>query len=560
MTPLVRIRPYLRLAAFVAALCALLAPATAGASVHAQAAAKKKKAKLPVVTSVRPMTAEIGSTLEIRGKYFIRGRNKNSVVFKRDGGKAVFVKAKVGTTKLLRVTLPSKLEKEFVKKGTTVVPTRFRVRVLSKKFGKKFTKLTRSPLIALKSAAPPPGFVESAPDGDCDGDGTLNKSDNDDDNDGLTDTVEASLNLNPCSGDTDNDGVADKWEFDCDRNGVLNRDEADDDKDLLDDSLEQSIGTDPCNADSDGDGVEDGYEYKAARDLNSDEDHPDPSMPYPGKRPYPNPLFADAGIDYDGDSLTLIEEYDLWKYVGNRTLNPLSYSDGEQYSASRRGSDGHRIPTLVADTYDKRQNFIDWTHVTGYATVSLQDGAPWYDGAERNNYGIFDVNRDNDESYDETHYNDLDGDGFLSDDERDEDADGLTNYDETHGRMYEGYWKSCYGLEKPYYIGYRGTDLTDADTDADGVRDGADDQDHDDVPNLMELSRYAASGEYDGLGDCTPRPDLPKPPATNHPGVYGRVNPFNPCLPYTGSRTCAKFVNGDTGAPFDGSLNWASLN
>jgi hypothetical protein len=44
MTSLVRIRPYLRLAAFVAALCALLAPATAGASVHAHAA-KKHKAK-----------------------------------------------------------------------------------------------------------------------------------------------------------------------------------------------------------------------------------------------------------------------------------------------------------------------------------------------------------------------------------------------------------------------------------------------------------------------------------------------------------------------------------
>ena len=120
MTSLVRIRPYLRLAAFVAALCALMVPATAGASVHAHAS-KKKKAKPPVVTSVRPMTLSIGQTLEIRGKYFIRGRNKNSVAFKRDGGKAVFVKAKVGTTKLLRVTVPTKLEKEFTKIGTTVV-------------------------------------------------------------------------------------------------------------------------------------------------------------------------------------------------------------------------------------------------------------------------------------------------------------------------------------------------------------------------------------------------------------------------------------------------------
>ena len=118
MTSLVRIRPYLRLAAFVAALCALLAPATAGASVHAHAAAKKKKAKPPVVTSVRPMNVEIGQTLEIRGKYFIRGRYKNTVAFKRDGGKAVFAKAKIGTAKMLRVTVPAKLKNEFKKSGS----------------------------------------------------------------------------------------------------------------------------------------------------------------------------------------------------------------------------------------------------------------------------------------------------------------------------------------------------------------------------------------------------------------------------------------------------------
>ena len=153
MTSLVRIRTTLRRAAFVAALGALMVPATAGAATHAKASASKKKVKLPVVTSVRPMTVEIGQTLEIRGKYFIRGRYKNSVVFKRDGGRAVFVKAKVGTTKLLRVTVPKKLEKEFTKVGTAVVPTRFRVRILTKKLGKKFTKLTRSPLIAPEVGA-----------------------------------------------------------------------------------------------------------------------------------------------------------------------------------------------------------------------------------------------------------------------------------------------------------------------------------------------------------------------------------------------------------------------
>ena len=157
MTSLARIRPSLRRAAFVAALGALMVPATAGAAVQADASAKKKKkAKPPVVTRVSPMKVEIGQKLEIRGRYFLRGRNKNTVVFKRSGGKAVFVKAEVGTTKLLRLTVPSKLEKEFSTAGTTRLPTRFRIRVLAKKFGKKFTSISRSPIVSLTSPPPPP--------------------------------------------------------------------------------------------------------------------------------------------------------------------------------------------------------------------------------------------------------------------------------------------------------------------------------------------------------------------------------------------------------------------
>ena len=574
MTSLARIRPSLRRAAFVAALGALMVPATAGAAVHAEASAKKKKAKAPVVTSVRPLQIEIGQTLEVRGKYFLRGRKKNSVVFKRDGGKAVFVKADVGTTKLLRVKLPAKLAKEFTKRGTSVVPTRFRVRVLAKKFGKRFTKASRSPVISLPAAPLPPGFVESLPDGDCDNDGTKNRADTDDDNDGLTDGVEESLNLNPCTADTDSDGLEDKFEYDCDRNGVLNRDEADDDKDLLTDGQEQAIGTDSCAVDSDGDGVEDGYEYQSARDLNDDEhQQPNDYKPYPGKRPYPNPLFKDAGVDYDGDVLTLGEEYSLWKSMNQNTLSPLSYSDGEQYSASRRittgPNAGRREPTLLAATYDKRAQFIAWANDNGYRNVVLQGGPNDREDGDNNweanpnrrdTYGLFDVDRSGEEDTTELYYNDTDEDFYLSDDERDEDADGLTNYDESHGRMTEAYWDGCYSEEKPYYVDYKGTDIADGDTDGDGVRDGADDNDNDDVPNLAELSRVDVSqGLFDGESTCKADPEAPKPPLTNHASNYGRVNPFNPCLPARFSRTCARYFNAGTGAPFDGSPNWYSL-
>ena len=77
------------------------------------------------------------------------------------------------------------------------------------------------------------------------------------------------------------------------------------------------------------------------------------------------------------------------------------------------------------------------------------------------------------------------------------------------------------------------------------MRDGADDQDHDDIPNVMELSRIAASGLDDREPGklCTLRTTAPAPDADeHHPTDYGRVNPFNPCLPHRLARTCPKIV------------------
>jgi hypothetical protein len=563
------IRPFARRAAMTAALGVLLVPAAAGTA----SAAKKR---YPTISSVRPMNVAVGETIEIRGKNFRRGKNKNTVVFKRDGARAVFVKAPVGTTKLLRLTIPAKLSEFFAIKAGAPVSTRFRLRVLSSRLGKKFTADKLSPVVGpARAASLTPEIVAASPDGDCDGDGLKNGADSDDDNDLLDDATEKSLGLDPCKPDTDEDGVPDRFEFDCDRNGVLNRDQADDDNDLLSDTFETSLGTDPCAMDSDGDGVEDGYEYRSALDLNDDEDqNPNAITPYPGRTPYPNPLFKDGDVDHDGDSLTLAEEQALWKYTytvtltDTRDLNSLSYTDGQKFSRSQlipSGAHQYRHqPTLPAAGYDKHTAFVNWTIANGYRTVALQDDFPWWDhGMTRNNYGLFDVNRSGSESNAELEYFDYDGDTYLSDDERDEDSDGLTNFDETHGRMLPEYWEACYSQEKPWHINYGGTNVADADTDGDGVLDGADDQDHDDIPNLMELSRYAASGLIDwddAKGQCNPedQPALPTP--TYHPNAFGRMNPLNPCLPAVWSRTCPSHVNSDLGAPFDGSPNWYSLN
>jgi hypothetical protein len=528
-----RIRPLSRRAAFAAASVALFASAVAGAVAPSAQAAKKKKA--PVITSVAPKDVAVGESLTIRGRYFIPGRNKNTVVFKRDGARAVFVKAAFGTKKMLRVTVPATVQKYFVVKAGNPVPTRFRLRVLAKRFGKKFTSLKRSPLI---SGPRPPQAVAPSAEGDCDGD------------------------------------------------GVKNKNESDDDNDLLSDVTETAIGTDGCKLDTEGDGVEDGFEYQSAKDLNDDEyQNPNNVLPYPGKRPYPNPLFADSGKDYDGDSLTLADEQGLWKYTysGNhtatRTLSTLSYSDGMQSSlfAYASGNNGRRVPAQPFSSYTMQQQFLDWAAASGYGTVHLFTNRPAFDppvGSVAGEYSLRDVDLDGTVEPSETNVSDYDQNGFVSDDERDEDADGLSNYEELHGRLRAGYWSACYQLEGPFPIEYAGTNVVDGDSDGDGVRDGADDQDHDDVPNLMELSRMNASHQDDREGgvDCKVDSTLllpkdlngdgkPDVQVLNHQNVYGRVNPFNPCLPFTDARTCPRFhdIGGQAYAPVDLSPDYVAI-
>jgi hypothetical protein len=475
------------------------------------------------------MHAAVGDTLTIRGRYFKRGLYRNSVVFRRDGGRALFVKAQLATTKLIQVKVPAKLAQLLEVKNGGPVAGRFRLRVLAERLGKRFTPNATSPVI---SPARTPGAPSGPP-------------------------VLGNLGGSPAP--TAPPPVVTTPEADCDGDGMANSVDTDDDNDLLPDTTESQLGLDPCNADTDGDKVEDGYEYQSAKDLNDDE-YQDPNQyaPYPGNRPYPNPLFKDAGVDYDGDSLTLGEEFSLWKRYGTRSLGTLLYSDGEAYSLSARlGGTGRRRPTMPAVNYPKNVAFMDWARGNGYEPVMLAVAEPWHDPANQALFDLRDDNRDGSVSdplapgsqpidftatplptgylYSEATAYDLDHDGWISDDERDEDGDGLTNYDEFRGRMQPAYWNGCYASEAPYPVPYAGTSPLDADTDGDGVLDGADDQDHDDVPNLDELSRRDASGRP-LQGRCKKGSGAVADPAPEK----GFVNPFNPCLPYWDSRTCTR--------------------
>ena len=408
-------------------LCASLATALVF-STTAQAA------KAPVVKSVSPLSVSVGQKLTLKGRNFVPGKGKTKVFFVRVKGKGVATASAVrGTRRKVVVVVPATLNDALAGESA-----RFKLRVLAKKFG-KWTPAAKSPVVSASSAVDGGGSGGgSAPDADCDADGTVNATDTDDDND------------------------------------------------FLSDSQETQFGTVVCNADTDGDTVIDGYEYTSALDLNRTVlSGATPPTPYPAKRPYPNPLFPDAGSDYDGDGLSLSDEQLLWVRFGNRQM-PLNYSDGNQ--------------------------------ITVYTPAPA---APELEQLDSGSFG------------------DHEFDGQLSDGERDADGDGLSNWDESHGRMTPAWWPARYDgktfpKELPYAgVNYPGTDFADADTDGDGITDGPDDVDHDGLSNMYEVSRpYNWPTTYVSVG-----PNGLSHSGAPSPNPWARTDPFNPCKPVF-SNTC----------------------
>jgi hypothetical protein len=159
---------------------------------------------------------------------------------------------------------------------------------------------------------------------------------------------------------------------------------------------------------------------------------------------------------------------------------------------------------------------------------------------------------------------DTDGDGYLSDDEKDVDQDYLTNFEETHGPLSGPNWWNQWIAEdrnkcnssyiESEYPGpkYEGLDFTNPDTDGDGVVDGRDDTDHDGYSNWFEAWRpgmVAArasqstgvfSGHWCQTYVSTAHSGDPAPAATPTVNALARVQPFNPCKP-TYSEYCHRY-------------------
>jgi hypothetical protein len=408
---------------------AVLAPTAANA-------ATTKKPVYPTVSTISPRKLTIGQKLTVTGAHFRAGKAKSSVVFFHTGKPVVFVKADTATATKLVVTVPASVATLLAERNGSAVATQLRLRVVGTKMGASWTKNSRSPIVSPKAApavvAPTaPGVAPVAP---------VTPAAPVSESRGVTaPTCQQQAATVPAS-DTDGDGLL---------NGV-----------------ELTYQLDPCNADTDGDGMTDGYEYYSALQLNG------ASIPYPGTRPWPNPLDPSDGVnDFDGDGLTESQEFVLWK-ASHSGFPLVQYSDGTQNS-------GGSHPTVTT--------------------------------AEQN----LDLNRD----------------GNLTDDERDEDGDGLSNQVEMNYRGTQDWWTKVYTAEKPYGIRvFSDLDALNPDSDGDGVPDGADDQDVDGWTNFeeMELSRTQ---------------------------IGYRVQPYNPCLPDPHSPTCSRYtrVGLDSWPPFDGS-------
>jgi hypothetical protein len=474
-----------RFLSFALAAAMLMAPAAA----NAKSSKTKKKLVYPSISKVAPLKAGIGDKIVVTGKNYRSGKNKNYVVFKRDGGRAVFVKAEKATSRKITVTIPAKLLGFLVQKAGTPQPTKFRLRVLAARLGKAYASSKFAVLVG-------PSAIAAGTSDDCDGDGTPNSRDTDDDND------------------------------------------------LLADSDEARLGTDACKRDTDGDGLSDGWEQYSAIDRNGGA-----VVPAPTKKPYPNALDATDGpkVDSDGDGLSNLEEYTAWATYGGNRL-PLSYSGGNPASAGRtpvpnelkymdrdlngylsdfeRDADGDGIPNMdeqrteynMAGTWEQAPDdtaFRDFGVFTAkYLELAEKATKDEFRCAGINQVPFYCVDLVKPDAPDiqkvdtlDWLASDTDGDS-IRDDTDDVDHDGVSNISEYLSILSLPYKKRKYApldacvpnVDSPFCL------LGTIDGDRDGIPNAQDDDDDGDgLPDAAELSAgtepLLADTDGDGVGD-----------------------------------------------------------
>lgn len=399
-------------------------------------------AATPVITSFSPAQVRVGQTLVINGKNFKKGIRNNRVFFiKASDGKTVRARpSRASSTRRMEVVVPAGVAKFLTVTGGVAGATRFQLQLLSGTFSKKTPK-SRSPIILPANASNAPGGgpggvgTTPPPPADCDGDGTPDATDADDDNDGLSDQTEA------------------------------------------------AIHTDPCKKDTDGDRVDDAYEYYSSLDLNSNPN-------YASKRPYPNPLDSeDATKDFDGDGLTMTEEFTASVKTGTATAAPLTYSDGNQTSAAPGNSGALDLDQNGRITDDEKD--ADNDGLANWVEMAKGEKAPPNNGYTQPTSGTTCAFTGN--------TGPQAAPSIFATADRFTVCNGVTL---ANGNTF----KQLDRVAEPWWFQL---DAFDADSDGDGVPDGADDQDHDGLSNAEESSAGGDTFFTNPEDPCDPNEDAP---------------------------------------------------
>lgn len=342
---------------------------------------------------------------------------------------------------------------------------------------------------------------------DFDGDGMINSTDNDDDNDGVKDLNEGNavgVNCNP-NNDTDADGIPNNVETGGD--GVYNAGtdtnplSTDSDNDGLSDGIEDknhnghvdTVETNPLDSDSDDDGLTDG-----AEDINKngvvDAGESDPLDRC-------DPIATNPTCDFDGDGQTnnidadddndgvsdVNDEDDFninsdsdhdgltdsgEQVLGSNPLNPCDPSSASpNCQAIDNDSDGFASNYPSSDPlYDPNDNDPCVPSTAAPSCDFDHDGSTNNIDQDDDNDGVADLN-------------DVDAHNPNSD----SDGDGVSDNAETQGDAH-------------YNAGLDSNPLV-ADTDGDGLADGVEDANHNGVKDPTETSALLADTDGDGLND-----------------------------------------------------------
>ena len=347
---------------------------------------------------------------------------------------------------------------------------------------------------------------------------------NDSDHDGMDDAWETSYGLDPtdasdASLDLDSDGLNNLDEYTAGTDPT----DVDSDDDLLEDGDEASYGADPLDADTDGDGFEDGFEVSYGSDpadasstpstLDTDGDGlSDLEETSYGTDPYDADTDAD-GLN-DGDELLIYFSDPL---VSDTDSDGLT--DGEEVSTY--GSD----PTSTDSDSDGLTDNEEVAGTYGYVTDPVDSDT---DGDGFTDYEEIFASSDPTDASSTPDTTDTDGDGLydvietaigtdLSD--TDSDNDGLSDGEEvlTYGTDPLLTDSDSDGLENADEITMYSTDPADDDSDNDGLTDGEEvltygtdandrDTDGDTLVDGIEVGTYGtdpanADTDSDGLSD-----------------------------------------------------------